>query len=289
LQNFEATAPRVGGTPLLMEPLALTGASIDEREGLLSMIALEIGVSSRLCAALKPGEPVIVMGPTGSPTEIPESSTVMLCGGGLGNAVLFSIGKACRERASRVIYFAGYKKAEDFYKREDIEAAADVVIYSVDRGGAIPALRPQDRSIVGNILEAILAYAKGNLGERPIDLKQVERIIAIGSDRMMAAVAKARHDVLAPYLSRAHVGIASINSPMQCMMKEVCAQCLQKHKDPVTGATKEIVFSCFNQDQLMDEMDWGHLAARLRQNTVAEKLSSGWLDRLLEQGDVRRV
>ena len=57
----------------------------------------------------------------------------------------------------------------------------------------------------------------------------------------------------------------------------------------VTGATKEIVFSCFNQDQLMDEMDWGHLAARLRQNTVAEKLSSGWLDVLLAKSDARLV
>ena len=289
LQNFEAHAPRIDGVPLLMEPLALTGASTDPREGLLSMIALELGVSSRLCSALRPGEPVIVMGPTGSATEIPEGSTVMLCGGGLGNAVLFSIGKACRERGNRVIYFAGYKKAEDFYKREDIEAAANVVVYSVDRGEAIPPGRPQDKSFVGNILEAILAYAKGAFGEPPIDLKQVERIIAIGSDRMMAAVSKARHDVLAPYLSTGHVGIASINSPMQCMMKEVCAQCLQKHRDPATGATKEIVFSCFNQDQLMDEMDWGHLAARLRQNTVVEKLSSGWLDLLLAKQDVRLV
>ena len=289
LQNFEASSPKIDGAPLLMEPLALTGASTDPSRGLLSMIALELGVSSRLCAALKPGEPVIVMGPTGSPTEIPEGSTVMLCGGGLGNAVLFSIGKACRERGNRVIYFAAYKKAEDFYKRDDIEAAADVVVYSVDRGEGIPPRRPQDRSLVGNILEAIVAYAKGTLGEPPIDLKRVERIIAIGSDRMMAAVTKARHEVLAPFLSKAHIGIASINSPMQCMMKEVCAQCLQKHRDPATGATKEIVFSCYNQDQLMDEMDWGHLAARLRQNTVAEKLSGGWFDLMLQKEDVRLV
>ncbi len=33
------------------------------------------------------------MGPTGTPTEIPENETVLLGGGGLGNAVLFSIGR----------------------------------------------------------------------------------------------------------------------------------------------------------------------------------------------------
>ena len=76
-------------------------------------------------------------------------------------------------------------------------------------------------------------------------------IIAIGSDRMMSAVARARHDVLKDHLKQAHLAIGSINSPMQCMMKEICAQCLQLHKDPVTGK-ETVVFSCFNQDQSLD-------------------------------------
>ncbi len=289
LQNLEARAPSVDGSPLLIEPLALTGAWVDAERGLLSLIALEIGGSSRLCSVLQPGEPVVVMGPTGSATELPENGTVMLCGGGLGNAVLFSIGKKARSRGNRVVYFAGYKKAEDFYKREDLEAASDVLILSVDRGEPLPARRPSDRSFVGNIVEAMLAYATGRLGVQPIRLSEVGRIIVIGSDRMMAAVARARHGVLAPHLDPRHVGVGSINSPMQCMMKEVCAQCLQRHVDPATGEQKEIVFSCFNQDQLLDEMDWDNLAARLRQNTVAEKLTGLWLDRLLAQSGVRGV
>jgi NAD(P)H-flavin reductase len=100
------------------------------------------------------------MGPTGSATELPEGGTVMLCGGGLGNAVLFSIGKKARERNNRVVYFAGYKKAEDFYKREELEAASDVLVLSVDRGGH-RRRRPMDRSFVGNIVEAMPAYATG--------------------------------------------------------------------------------------------------------------------------------
>jgi hypothetical protein len=100
-----------------------------------------------------------------------------------------------------------------------------------------------------------------------VPLETVDRLIAIGSDRMMAAVKAARHGVLAPYLKPDHVGIGSINSPMQCMMKEVCAQCLQKHIDPKTGR-ESIIFSCFNQDQELDRVDFPNLAARLRQNTV---------------------
>jgi NADPH-dependent glutamate synthase beta subunit-like oxidoreductase/NAD(P)H-flavin reductase len=289
LQNFEAHAPVVDGSPLLIEPLALTGAWVDPERGLLSMIALEFGASSRLCAVLKPGEPVLAMGPTGAPTELPQGETVLLAGGGLGNAVLLSIGKKARALGNRVIYFAGYKKAEDFYKRADVEAAADVLVLSVDHGSTIPVMRPDDRTFVGNIVEAIAAYGSGRLGRTAIALSDVGRLIAIGSDRMMAAVARARHGILAPYLSPRHVGIGSINSPMQCMMKEVCAQCLQRHVDPVTGAEKEIIFSCFNQDQKLDEMDWGNLAARLRQNTVVEKVTNLWLERLLAKRDVRTV
>jgi NAD(P)H-flavin reductase len=237
---------------------------------------------------LKKGEPVVVMGPTGTPTEIPKNQNVLLLGGGLGNAVLFSIAKAMREAGNRVIYFAGYKKGEDLFKREEIEAATDQVIWSTDTGVEIPPGRPQDTHFRGNIVQAMLAYNSGELGHQIVPLPTVDRIIAIGSDRMMAAVKAARHGVLSPYLKKEHVGIASINSPMQCMMKEVCAQCLQKHVDPVTGK-EEIIFSCFNQDQELDRVDFPNLAARLRQNTVQEKLASMWLDHLLHGQNLPHV
>src|SRR5690606_32211865 len=109
LQNFETHARRADGTTLAMEGIALTGAWVDRDRGLVSLIVLEMGGSSDLCALLQPGEPVILMGPTGTPTQTPGGETVALVGGGLGNAVLFSIGAALREAGSRVLYFAGYK------------------------------------------------------------------------------------------------------------------------------------------------------------------------------------
>jgi len=289
LQNYETCAEVIDGISMSTEGIALTGAWVDKEQGLLSLITLEMGVSSRLCASLKPGDPVIVMGPTGEPTEIKSGETVLLAGGGLGNAVLFSIGKAMREKDNQVIYFAGYKKPEDVYKVEEIEAASDVIVWSVDAGEPIQARRPQDLSFVGNIVQAMVAYATGKLGEGSISLKNVDRIVAIGSDRMMEAVKSARHGVLAPYLNPRHVGIGSINSPMQCMMKEVCAQCLQKHVDPETGEETTPVFSCFNQDQKLDCVDFQNLRDRLKQNSVQEKLSNRMLDVLMKQKNILRV
>ncbi len=139
LQNYEALAPRTNDTVLGMEGLALTGASVDHEKGLLSTIVLEMGGSSDLCALLKPGEPVILMGPTGTPSETPSQETVLLAGGGLGNAVLFSIGQKLREEGSRVIYFAGYKKIIDRYKVEEIEKAADLVVWVLRRSAGLHA------------------------------------------------------------------------------------------------------------------------------------------------------
>jgi NAD(P)H-flavin reductase len=138
------------------------------------------------------------MGPTGTPTEIPEGETVLFAGGGLGNAVLFSIGQQIRARASRVVYFAGYRRIMDRYKIEEIKRAADIVVWTCDETPGFQPDRPQDRAFVGSIVGAIVSYANGQLGGPPaIPLSEVRRIIAIGSDGMMAAVARARHSVLA--------------------------------------------------------------------------------------------
>ena len=216
------------------------------------------------------------MGPTGTPTEIAGGETVVLAGGGLGNAVLFSIGQAFRRAGSKVLYFAGYKRMIDRYKVGEIEAAADVVVWCCDEAPGFAATRPQDRGFVGNIVEAMTAYATGSLGEQPIVFTACDRLIAIGSDRMMAAVGAARHTALAAYLKPGHRALASINSPMQCMMKEICAQCLQPHRDPATGKVS-YVFSCFNQDQPLDRVDFPALDARLKQNSVQEKLTAQWI------------
>ena len=130
------------------------------------------------------------------------------------------------------------------------------------------------------------AYGSGRLGEATIPLDEAAHMVVIGSDRMMQAVGLARHGMLASYLMAGHTAIGSINSPMQCMMKEVCAQCLQTQIDPKTGA-RTVVFSCFNQDQPLDRVDFPALNERLRQNGVQEKLTAQWIDRALRVLDAR--
>ncbi|MGF1615923.1 MAG: pyridine nucleotide-disulfide oxidoreductase [Gammaproteobacteria bacterium] len=284
VQNLESHAPVVANTCLAAEGLALTGAWVDKACGLISLITLEMGASSKLCALWQPGDPIVLMGPSGAPTEIPSDENVLLVGGGLGNAVLFSIGRALRAAGSRVLYFAGYRKPLDVFRRADLEAASDVLVWAVDAAPEVvplPAMRPQDKSFVGNLVQAITAYGAGALGPTDIPLSTIDRLIAIGSDRMMAAIKVARGGVLRSFLKPDLIAIGSINSPMQCMMKGICSQCLCKHTD--RSGEVSFVYSCYNQDQPLDEVDFANLSARLRQNSVQEKLTDLWLDYALEE------
>jgi hypothetical protein len=56
--------------------------------------------------------------------------------------------------------------------------------------------------------------------------------------------------------------------------------------DPATGKTT-YVFSCFNQDQRLDAVDFPGLRARLGQNSLQEKLTAQWVDRALRNAGAR--
>lgn len=254
LQNYESSLP-------IMEGLALTGSYVDKHQGLISTIVLETGGSTSLCQFLKPNDPIVLMGPTGTPTEIPFKKKVLLIGGGVGNAVLFSIGQALRQNSCFVIYFAGYKNLCDQFKKEEIEKASHIVVWCTDEPSSFIPTRPQDRYFIGNVVQALETHQDL--------LKNIDRMLVTGSDRMMAAVSAFYKN---NPLFRQTTALASINSPMQCMMKGICGQCLQQHKAPST-----IVYSCLNQDQSLGRVDFDFLTSRLQQNNVQEKLTKLWL------------
>ena len=214
------------------------------------------------------------MGPTGTPTEIHADTPSLLVGGGLGNAVLFSIGAGARAAGSKVIYFAGYKKLQrSLQGRRDREGRRrrHLVLRRSPRLHRPTA--PQDRSFVGNIVQAMAAYAAGRLGDAARPPTDAERIIAIGSDRMMAAVgARPPRRPRALPQARPHRH-RLINSPMQCMMKEICAQCLQPHTDPATGA-RPWCSPASTRTSPSTTSTSRRLNERLGQNTLAEKLTA---------------
>ena len=276
-QNYHSDAHKIDGVAFDIEPLALTGAWVDKDKGLISLIILHFGASSRFCQTLSIGQAVVLMGPTGTPTHIPQNKNVMLVGGGLGNAVLFSIASAMKKNNCRILYFAGYRAAGDVFKASEIETVADIVVWCCDEK-ILPTTRLADYSFKANIIEGIKSYY--DQPDVAIKLESIDHMVVIGSDSMMKAVAYARHNELKKMFNTNHIAIGSINSPMQCMMKEVCGQCIQRHIDPVTQG-EYYVYSCTDQDQELDRVDFNHLNSRLKQNSLQEKVCNAISNKLL--------
>ena len=96
----------------------------------------------------------------------------------------------------------------------------------------------------------------------------------------MAAVAAARHNVLAPYLSPAARG-ARLDQLADAVHDEGDLRAMPAAASRSRRrARSSYVFSCFNQDQPLDEVDFPGLDARLRQNAVQEKLTARWVARV---------
>lgn len=248
LQNYSKDIKKI------IEPIALTGSYVDKKSNLISLIVLEMGTSTNICRELKKGEEVVLMGPSGAPTQLFKNKNIALIGGGLGNAVLMAIAIALKANNCFVTYFAGYRKLQDRFYAERIEENSDQVIWACQEQ-EIKASRDTDLSIKGNIIDAIIYAKKAKF------LKKTDHVICIGSDRMMEAVSARKKELF----DNAEM-VCSINSPMQCMMKGICGQCVQKVNDD-----RGYIFSCACQDQNSDIIDFNVLKNRLAQNSLLEK------------------
>ena len=292
LQNFETYAPRVGGTALQTEALALTGAQVDSVSGTVSLLTIENGASSRLCATLKPGDPVSLMGPSGVRTRISDGvpETVMIVGGPLCVPHIMGVGPALRAQGSRVLFFAVFDTAQDIFYQRELEQAADNIVWVTKNGAPAIPHRRHDRAVSGGIVDAIQHHGRDTKEETAIKIQDVDRLLVIGDPCLVRTLRDARKKELqALFVKGPKEVIGSIGTPMQCMLKGICSQCLQWQIDPVTGKRTKAVFGCSWQDQPLDIVDLDNLDERLSQNRLQERLSNLWLDYLFAHDEVPHV
>jgi len=291
LQNFETTAPVVHHTRLQTEGMAMLATSADPANGLLSLIVLEQGVSSRLCATFRVGEPVALMGPTGVKTKVaahvPE--TVMIIGGKMAMVDIQAVGRALRQAGNRVLYVATLHHAEDVYNQLVIEQATDAIVWISAHDLPVTATRPQDIAVTGEFVEVLRQYAAGELGRVAIPLAQVQRVLVLGGSHLLQQIQGARQTVLRDAFSPETQFIGSVFSTMQCMLKGVCAQCLQWQIDPMTGKRTKAVFACSWHNQPLELIDIANIHDRLSQNKLQEVLNNLWLDYLFQQYPIDKV
>jgi len=293
LQNFETLSLHLEDTLLQMEPLALVAAECDYQEGSLTFIVMENSATAKLCATLKPGEPVSLMGPTGVRAKIPkEHETVLIVGQPASLAFVRSYGPKLKAAGNRVIYLGQFKEKQDVYCQAQLEQATDMIIWTTQQGHPVSPQRPQDCAITqDSVITTLLHYAQGKLTPQTpvIPLSDVDRIFVVGDTELLRSFQTARQTVLKEHLTKDPKIFGSVYGNMQCMLKGVCAQCLQWQIDPETGQRTKAVFACSWQDQPLEIIDIDHIDARLFQNRLHEQLNELWVDYLFKQFAVARV
>ncbi|AJC50631.1 FAD-dependent oxidoreductase [Coxiella endosymbiont of Amblyomma americanum] len=293
LQNFEYLSPLVNGTRLQTEALAVISANrcISDPD-VMGFMILERGASSRLIATLQPGQPISIMGPTGCYSKILKDGSkknIMVVGGFLAAVYLRSLGPVLRRSGHRVFYIALVEEVKEFnYCQEELESISNVIfwILKTTNGETIKLKRLQDRVIRGGV-SSFLRFCMTEI--LPISLYDIDLVYIIDSTDLLKQIQKGLQGSWRKYFKPEAEFFAAVYGPMQCMMKGVCAQCLQWQIDPRTGWRTKAVYSCSWQHQPIELVDIKNIEERLFQNRTQEILSNLWLDYLFSTEKIERV
>jgi NAD(P)H-flavin reductase len=242
LQNFAETLDK------LTKPLALSPYKVDKNQGLIYFVILKTGKSTGLCSNFKAEEEIVLMGPTGSKTYIPTSQNVILIGEGIRNIALLPIAQELKNQGSKVTFFSVYNQQNDIFYREKIKAATDeayTFILSNNSDG---------NKNINNLINKI----------NETKMSKNAYIIAYVTNKMLEEIKRYEQQ-----LFKDSEFVCGILAPMQCMMKGICGQCIQK-----VDNDKGYIFSCASQEYDIKKFEPKLLAKRLKQNSLLEKLGN---------------
>jgi NADPH-dependent glutamate synthase beta subunit-like oxidoreductase/NAD(P)H-flavin reductase len=265
VQNFETGALKIHDTLLQSEGVALMAAPVAGAPERLSFLIFEHGTSTRLFHTFKPGTPLALMGPSGVHTKIPDTQeTFMMIGGQMAIAHLRATGAAMKAAGMRVVLVATLESSDDIICRDTMDSVCDEIVW-----------------VVGDVdlSDALRAY--GAKDSVLVPLSDVSRIMVVGGSALLCTVKNIRGHWLDAAVSSQALWYASVYGTMQCMLKGVCAQCLQWQIDPVTGKRTKAVYTCSWQDQPFEKIDIENIDQRLGQNRMQERLSDLWLSHIL--------
>ena len=166
---------------------------------------------------------------------------------------LRSVGVALRAAHNHITFIACFEGEEMLFCKEEISQLAQEII------------------LVDNELSPlVISSLKGK--------ENADAVWVVGSSDLLRSIQKAREHEL--NFASHTLFRASVYGPMQCMMKGVCAQCLQWQIDPKSGQRTKAVYACSWHNQPLEMIDIHHLEERLVQNQMQEQLSNLWLDYL---------
>lgn len=154
------------------ERVPLTIADVDKDKGLLTLVFMAVGYSTKKLAQLDVGDELVdIVGPLGKPTNIKKYGTVVCIAGGYGAAPCYLISKALKEAGNKVYMISGARTKELLFWEDKMKTACSELFLTTDDGSY--GIKGFGTTVLKNIIER----------------EKVDYVIAVGPMPMMRAVA----------------------------------------------------------------------------------------------------
>ena len=158
------------------ERIPITIADYDRAAGTLTIVVQEVGATTQRVCALEAGDEILdVVGPLGSPIEIPPGGHVCGVGGGFGSAALLCLMHQFTARGDRTTAILGARSKELLILADELRPVCTNVEICTDDGSA---------GMKGFVTQRLAQLIAGDGPGRP------DYVIAIGPMAMMRAVAE---------------------------------------------------------------------------------------------------
>lgn len=159
------------------ERVPLTIADVDKEKGVLTLVFMAVGYSTKKLASLNVGDEIAdIVGPLGQPTHIKKYGTVVCLAGGYGAAPCYLIAKAFKEAGNKVYMIMGARNKDLIFWADKMKTACSELFITTDDGSM------GEKGFVTQVLE------------RLINNEKIDYAIAVGPMPMMRAVANMTKD-----------------------------------------------------------------------------------------------
>ena len=221
------------------ERIPLTVSDWDASKGIITIVFLEVGMTTYKLAQLKPGGQVFsLVGPLGLPTRIEKFGTVICAGGCYGIGAILPVVKALKKAGNEVVSIIEARNKSLLFWEEPLRQASDKLIVTTGDGSY------GRKGWVDDVIKGMLAE-----GQR------IERVFARGCTFMMMLCSEATR----PYGVETTVSL----SPIMVDGTGMCGCC----RVSVGGETR---FACVDgPDFDGHKVDWASLMTR--QNAYLEE------------------
>jgi ferredoxin--NADP+ reductase len=166
------------------ERIPLSVSNWDEEEGTITLIFMNVGLTTGKLASLKVGMSIpTVVGPLGNPTEIDKFGTVLLLGGCYGIGSIFPIARALKEKENRIITVVEARSSFLFYWENRLREVSDRFIHITRDGtkgyrghvGRLEEILTSSKESINRVIVngCTFLLKRGSDATRPLGIKTV--------------------------------------------------------------------------------------------------------------------